>query len=173
MPHERLKPEYSFDEERTEALKEIAPEAFTDGKINWGALKESLGGELEEEEETDEHFGLFWPGKREARKLASRPSSGTLVPVKGEGINEEKTGNIFIEGENLEVLKILRKSYAGRIKMIYIDPPYNTGNDFVYDDDFTEPLQDYLKRTGQIDGVGRSLTTNKKADGRFHSKWLS
>jgi len=173
MPHERLRPDYTFDEDRLTALREIAPEAFADGKVNWAALKEALGGELEDDETDEEHFGLFWPGKREARKLASRPSSGTLVPVKGEGVNEESTRNIFIEGENLEVLKILRKSYAGRVKMIYIDPPYNTGNDFVYDDDFTEPLQDYLRRTGQIDGEGRPMTTNKKADGRFHSKWLS
>ncbi|MDW7682019.1 MAG: DNA methyltransferase [bacterium] len=81
--------------------------------------------------------------------------------------------NIFIEGENLEVLKILQKAYAGKIKMIYIDPSYNTGNDFVYDDNFTEPLQEYLRRTGQVDEEGQPLTTNKRADGRFHSKWLS
>ena len=173
MPHERLRPEYDFDQERIDSLREIAPEAFADGKINWTTLKEALGTQIEDEEADSEHFGLFWPGKREARRLASIPSTGTLVPVKGEGIDEETTGNIFIEGENLEVLKILRKSYAGRIKMIYIDPPYNTGNDFVYDDDFTEPLQDYLRRTGQIDGEGRPMTTNKKTDGRFHSKWLS
>jgi len=173
MPHQRLKPENFLGEERLVALKNIIPEACADNKINWSTLKDALGGELEDEEKPDEHFGLFWPGKREARRLASRPSKGTLIPVKGEGIKEETTRNIFIEGENLEVLKILRKSYAGRIKMIYIDPPYNTGNDFVYDDDFTEPLNDYLKRTGQIDGEGRPLTTNKKADGRFHSKWLS
>jgi adenine-specific DNA-methyltransferase len=86
-------------------------------------------------------------------------------------VNDSK--NIFIEGENLEVLKILQKSYAGKIKMIYIDPPYNTGNDFVYDDDFTEPLQEYLRRTGQVDEEGKPLTTNKRSDGRFHSKWLS
>ncbi|MDA8410208.1 MAG: site-specific DNA-methyltransferase [Treponema sp.] len=88
-------------------------------------------------------------------------------------MDELTSSNIFIEGENLEVLKLLRKSYAGRVKMIYIDPPYNTGNDFVYDDDFTEPLKDYLKRSGQLDGEGRPTTTNKKSDGRFHSKWLS
>lgn len=171
MSIERLKPAHFFDEDRLAALKTIAPEAFADGKINWATLKDALGGELEENEADAEHFGLFWPGKREARKMAGKPSAGTLVPA--EGVDEEKTGNIFIEGENLEVLKLLRKSYAGRVKMIYIDPPYNTGNDFVYDDDFTEPLQDYLKRTGQIDGEGRPLTTNKKADGRYHSKWLS
>jgi len=173
MPHERLRPKYHFDQERIDALREIAPEAFADGKINWATLKEALGTQIADEEADSEHFGLFWPGKRDARRLASIPSTGTLVPVKGEGIDEETSGNIFIEGENLEVLRILRKSYSGRIKMIYIDPPYNTGNDFVYDDDFTEPLQDYLRRTGQIDGEGRPMTTNKRSDGRFHSKWLS
>ncbi len=173
MPVERLKPESFFDEENLKALKDLVPEAFADGKINWSTLKDALGGELEDDEKPDEHFGLFWPGKREARRLASKPSKGTLVPVKGEGINEDTTGNIFIEGENLEVLKLLRKSYAGRIKMIYIDPPYNTGNDFIYDDNFTMPLEEYLKYSGQMDGEGRPLTTNRKADGRFHSKWLS
>ena len=173
MPHERLRPEYHFDEERIDALREIAPEAFADGKINWATLKEALGTQLEDEEADTEHFGLFWPGKREARRFASIPSSGTLIPTKGEGIDEKSTNNIYIEGENLEVLKILRKGYTGRIRMIYIYPPYNTGNDFIYDDDFTEPLQEYLKRTGQIDGEGRPLTTTKRADGRYHSKWLS
>lgn len=173
MPHERLKPSFVFDEERLNQLKQIVPEAFADGKINWDTLKEALGEYQEEEGQDAEHFGLFWPGKREARKLASIPSKGTVVPVKGEGVDEENTRNIFIEGENLEVLKLLQKSYAGKIKMIYIDPPYNTGNDFVYDDNFTEPLEEYLKYTGQMDEEGKLLTTNKKADGRFHSKWLN
>jgi len=173
MPIERLKPGSFIDEERLASLRELAPEAFADGSVNWATLKGALEGLLEEEGEEAEHFGLYWPGKREARRLASRPSSGSLQPCPGEGVDEATTSNIFIEGENLEVLKLLRGSYAGRVKMIYIDPPYNTGNDFVYDDDFTEPLKDYLKRTGQIDGEGRPLTTNKKSDGRFHSKWLS
>ena len=173
MPVERLTPGFFFDEERLAALEELAPEAFADGKINWAALKDSLGDRLEDEGKGAENFGLFWPGKAEARRLASRPGTGALVPCSGEGVNEGTTGNVFIEGENLEVFKLLRKSYAGRVKMIYIDPPYNTGNDFVYDDDFTEPLADYLRRTGQIDGEGRPMTTNKKSDGRFHSKWLS
>jgi adenine-specific DNA-methyltransferase len=173
MPIQALKPANFFDEERLAALKTLAPEAFADGKINWSTLKDALGGELEEDEEEAEHFGLSWPGKREARRLAGKPSTGTLVPAKGEGVDEADTRNIYIEGENLEVLKLLRKAYTGRVKMIYIDPPYNTGNDFVYDDDFSEPLQDYLRRTGQIDGEGRPTTTNKKADGRFHSRWLS
>lgn len=182
MPIERLRPSFSFDEVQINELKRIAPEAFADGKINWETLKEALGEHLEEENSEVEHFGLFWPGKREARKIASIPSHGTLVPAYGEGLNADGTPDkdsvndshhIFIEGENLEVLKIFQKSYAGRIKMIYIDPPYNTGNDFVYDDNFTEPIQEYLKRTGQLDEEGKLLTSNKKADGRFHSKWLS
>jgi len=173
MSNERLKPSFTLDEDRIKELKKVVPEAFADNQINWETLKEALGEYLEEEEVDDEHFGLFWPGKREARKIASIPSKGTLVPAPGEGINEENTGNIFIEGENLEVLKLLQKSYAGKIKMIYIDPPYNTGNDFVYDDDFKEPIDEYLRRTGQVDDEGKPQTTNKKADGRFHSKWLS
>lgn len=173
MPIEKLRPEGADFDHTLRELEQLLPEAFADGRINWTVLRELLNDRLEDEELTEEHFGLFWPGKREARKLANKPSTGTLVPSPGEGADEAQTENLFIEGENLEVLKILRKSYAGRVKMIYIDPPYNTGNDFVYDDDFAEPLQDYLKRTGQIDGEGRPLTTNKKADGRFHSKWLS
>ncbi|MCK6543328.1 site-specific DNA-methyltransferase [bacterium] len=173
MPHERLRPGFVFDEERIKQLKQIAPEAFADGKINWETLKEALGNYTEEDNPEVEHFGLFWPGKKEARKLASIPSKGTLIPCPGEGVDEETTRNIFIEGENLEVLKILQKSYAGRIKMIYIDPPYNTGNDFVYEDDFKEPLEEYLRRTGQVDEEGKPMTTNTRADGRFHSKWLS
>lgn len=182
MPIEKLRPSFLFDEERIKELKKIAPEAFADGKINWEVLKEVLGEYLEDESGEVEHFGLFWPGKKDARKIASIPSKGTLVPVFGEGLKADGTPdsdglndsrNIFIEGENLEVLKILQKSYAGRIKMIYIDPPYNTGNDFVYEDDFKEPLLEYLRRTGQTDEEGRPLTTNTRADGRFHSKWLS
>jgi adenine-specific DNA-methyltransferase len=134
-------------------------------------LREALREYLEEE--SDEHFGLSWPGKREARKLASMPSKGTLIPQPGEGVNEENTHNIFIESENLEVLKLIQKSYAGRIKMIYIDPPYNTGNDFVYSDDYSEPLEAYLKRTGQSDEAGKLLTTNSKVGGRYHSNWLN
>jgi adenine-specific DNA-methyltransferase len=173
MSIEKLRPKYIIDEERLKQIKQIAPECFADGKINWEMLKEALGNHIEEESSDAEHFGLFWPGKREARKKAGTPSRGTLVPVPSEGVDEETTCNIFIEGENLDVLKLLQKSYAGRIKMIYIDPPYNTGNDLIYDDNFTETMDEFLNRTGQIDEEGRRLTTNNKADGRFHSKWLS
>jgi len=159
MPIEKLRPSFTLDEDRINELKKIAPEAFADGKINWETLKEALG-ECLEDDEAQEHFGLFWPGKRQARRIVAIASKGTLVPVYGEGLKADGTPdsdgfndsrNIFIEGENLEVLKILQKAYAGKIKMIYIDPPYNTGNDFVYDDNFTEPLQEYLRRTGQAD----------------------
>lgn len=175
MPIEKLIPKFIFDEERIKQLKQIAPEAFADGKINWESLRECLGDHLEAEGQDAEHFGLFWPGKREARKVAALPSHGAIVPIPGEGIDEETTHNIFIEGENLEVLKLLQKSYGnpGRIKIIEIDPPYNTGNDFVYEDDFTEPLQEYLKRTGQLDEEGKPFSTNTRSDGRFHSKWLN
>jgi adenine-specific DNA-methyltransferase len=169
----KLHPTFTFDQERLDALLAIAPEAFADGQINWDVLKEALGEHLEEEGPAAEHFGLTWPGKRAARRLASQPSTGTLLPAPGEGVNETTTRNIFIEGDNLEVLKLLQKSYAGQVKMIYIDPPYNTGNDFVYKDDYSQPLEEYLQLTSQADEAGRVLTTNTKADGRFHSNWLS
>ncbi|WP_051929401.1 site-specific DNA-methyltransferase [Flavobacterium sp. 83] len=173
MSIEKLKPSFHFEAERIEQLKKIAPEAFDDGNINWETLKEALGDFIDDENANAEHFGLFWPGKREARKIASTPSLGTLIPCIGKGINEENTNNIFIEGENLEVLKLLQKSYANRIKMIYIDPPYNTGKDFVYEDNFTESIDEYLKRTGQLDEEAKPISINSKADGRYHSKWLT
>lgn len=173
MPISKFRPTFTFTQDRLEQLKAIVPEAFADGKINWESLKQAMGEFLEDESQEAEHFGLFWPGKREARRLATMPSKGALVPALGEGINEDSTGNIFIEGENLEVLKFLQKSYAGRIKMIYIDPPYNTGKDFVYKDDYKDPFDDYLKKTKQLDQNGNRLSTNSKTDGRFHSNWLS
>lgn len=173
MPIQKLRPTFTFDQDRIAQLRAIAPEAFAGGKINWDVLKEALGENLEDESPNAEHFGLFWPGKREARRFASKPSSGTLIPARGEGVDEETTHNIFIEGDNLEVLKLLQKSYAGQVKMIYIDPPYNTGNDFVYEDNFTEPLEDYLRKTGQTSETGELLTTNSRASGRFHTNWLN
>jgi adenine-specific DNA-methyltransferase len=183
MAHEKLRPKFTFDDNKINQFKQIVPECFEDGIINFETLRQNLGDwAQEEDDETLEHFGLFWPGKKTARKLAAIASEGTLEPAYGEGLKPDGTPdsdgkndskNIFIEGENLEVLKILQKSYANRIKMIYIDPPYNTGKDFIYDDNFTEPLNEYFRRTGQIDEEGKPLTTNKRSDGRFHSKWLS
>lgn len=174
MPITKLSPEnnYLYLQVRMEAMSQAVPEAFADGKINWDTLREVLTEDLEEGG-CEEYFGLNWPGKREARKRAATPSRAALVPAPGEGVNEDNTENLFIEGDNLEVLKLLQKSYAGKIKMIYIDPPYNTGNDFIYNDNFTDPLEAYLNYTGARGESGELLTTNTRADGRFHSKWLN
>lgn len=169
---EKLEPTFSLVEDRLRILRTALPEAFTDGRINFETLKELLG-EAVVDDEQDEHFGLSWTGKREARKLAGMPSKGTLVPVKGKGLHEDTTENIFIEGDNLEVLKLLHKSYYGKIKMIYIDPPYNTGNDFIYKDDYKMPLESYLQRSGQMNELDEMLTSNPKSSGRFHSDWLN
>jgi len=168
---ERLEPTFSLEDERLASLKQIVPEAFTDGRVDFEQLRALLGEAVEDE--SSEHFGLNWTGKREARRLAGMPSKGTLVPVPGKGLNEETTENIFIEGDNLEVLKLLHKSYRGKIKMIYIDPPYNTGNDFIYKDDYRMPLESYLQRSGQKSEMGELLTSNPKSSGRFHSDWLN
>lgn len=171
MPVEKLHPIFSFTEDRLDELKTVVPEAFADGKVNWETLQEALGEFLEDPGQ--EHFGLTWPGKREARRLAAIPSKGSLVPQSGEGVNEEATKNIFIEGDNLEALKLLQKSYASKVKMIYIDPPYNTGNDFIFSDNFVEPVEAYLKQTKEIDDFGQLLTSNPRLGGRFHSNWLN
>ncbi len=173
MSIEKLQLPATLDQERIDTLKSLLPEAVADGKFNFDTLRDLLADAVEDDFQDAEHFGLTWPGKRESRRLAALPSKGTLAPVPGEGVDEEKTENIFIEGENLEVLKILKKSYAGKIKMVYIDPPYNTGQDFIYKDDYSEPLESYLRRTGQADEEGKLLVSNTKADGRFHSNWLS
>src|SRR5213080_3717849 len=154
----------------TEPLKAMFPEAFVEGKINFEVLKQVLGGTVDEREEK---YGLNWHGKRRARQLALTPSTGTLRPCPDDSVDWNTTQNLMIERDNLEVLKLLQKSYAGKVKLIYIDPPYNTGKDFVYKDDFADPLGDYLRKTGQSDERGKLLTTNSRADGRFHSNWLS
>ena len=116
---------------------------------------------------------MNWPGKADCFKTIQQPSMATLVPVKSESEAWDTTENLIIEGDNLEVLKLLQKSYLGRVKMIYIDPPYNTGNDFIYPDNYSESLDTYLRYTGQVDSEGRKYSTNTEADGRFHSKWLN
>ena len=164
-----LGPSHDAPEDALQRLAEAFPQAITDGKVDLERLKQALG---EHVETGRERYGLTWPGKGEAIKAAQRPSLGTLRPKAGEGINEESTGNLIIEGDNLEVLKLLQKAYLGKIKMIYIDPPYNTGNDFVYEDNFADPLAGYLEQTGQtVDG--KRLSTNTETAGRYHSNWLS
>ncbi len=157
-------------DERFEALKQLYPELVRDGKLNTEALKDLF--DAESYDESDVGYNLYWPGKRNAKKLARKAAEGTLEPVIGDGVNEDKTSNIYIEGDNLEVLRCLKKSYGGRVKMIYIDPPYNTGKDFIYPDNFAEPVEDYLKFTGQVDEKGVTLVANPKSSGAYHRKWL-
>lgn len=153
-----------------EALRALFPEAFTEGKIDFEVLKQCLGGAVDEREEK---YGLNWHGKRRARQIALTPSTGTLLPCPDDSVDWDTTQNLMIEGDNLEVLKLLQKSYAGRVKVIYIDPPYNTGKDFVYPDDFREGLKNYLSITGQIGAEGKRITSNTKSSGRYHTAWLN
>lgn len=156
--------------EDVERLKELFPEAFREGKVDFDVLKQLLGGAVDEREEK---YGLNWHGKRKARQLALTPSTGTLRPCPEESVDWDTTQNLMIEGDNLEVLKLLQKSYAGKVKLIYIDPPYNTGKDFVYPDNFQDSIRNYLEITGQVDGNGHRLSSNTEASGRFHTDWLN
>ena len=133
-------------------------------------LRQLLG---EAVEENQEKYGLNWHGKRRARQLALMPSNGTLRPCPEDSVDWDKTQNLMIEGDNLEVLKLLQKSYAGKIKLIYIDPPYNTGKDFIYPEDYRDSIRNYLTLTGQTDGENRPLSSNTEASGRFHTDWLN
>ncbi len=153
-----------------EQLKSLFPDAFTEGKVDFEALKGLIGGSVDEREEK---YGLNWRGKRRARQLALTPSTGTLRPCPEDSVDWDTTQNLMIEGDNLEVLKLLQKSYAGKVKLIYIDPPYNTGKDFVYPDNFQDSIQNYLELTGQVDGDGRKLSSNTETLGRFHTDWLN
>nr|WP_260437440.1 site-specific DNA-methyltransferase [Fusobacterium hwasookii] len=132
-----------------------------------------MGGGVQDLENSKERYSLTWNGKSEARQIAQEVSTGTLRPAKEESKNWDNTENIYIEGDNLEVLKLLQKSYHGKIKMIYIDPPYNTGKDFVYKDNFRANIENYKKVTGQVSEEGTKLTTNTDTDGRYHSNWLN
>ncbi|MCF6148414.1 MAG: site-specific DNA-methyltransferase [Candidatus Kuenenia sp.] len=166
----------NITEEKLNKLKEIIPEAFTENKIDWEKLKAALGENIEFK---NERYVLNWAGKSDAFRVLQSPTTATLAPCKKESVNFDATENIFIEGENLEVLKILQKSYFGKIKMIYIDPPYNTGNDtFIYPDKFSETKEGYLSRIGDKDESGYMtreglFRKNSKDSGHFHSNWLS
>ena len=148
----------------------LAPEAYLDGKLDFEKLKELLGEDVSEDRE---RFGLFWPGKKRALRAAQEPTSATLKPDVENSINWDLTENVFIEGDNLEVLKILQKHYHGKIKMIYIDPPYNTGKDFVYPDNFKEGLDTYLEWSRQVNQEGKKINSNSETEGRYHSNWLN
>lgn len=151
-------------------LKELFPEVITEGKIDFKVLQDILGNEIEEEEE---FYRFTWAGKAQARREAHKPSTGTLRPCKEESVDWDTTQNLYIEGDNLEVLKLLQKSYVNEVKMIYIDPPYNTGKDFVYKDDYKDNLKNYQQITGQVDSEGNKMSTNSESDGRYHSNWLN
>lgn len=157
-------------------LKELMPEIFSEGKVDWERLKATLGEDINF---NNERYVLNWAGKSDAFRVLQAPSTRTLIPAKEESINFDETENIFIEGENLEVLKILQKSYFGKIKMIYIDPPYNTGNDsFIYPDKFSETKDEYQKRVGDKDEEGYMtregmFRKNSKENGQYHSNWLN
>ena len=152
-----------------ERLKDIFPEAVTDGTVDFDLLRDLLGAVVDE---SDERYGLNWHGKRQARQLALTPSTGTLRPSPSESVDWATTQNLMIEGDNLEVLKLLQRSYAGKVKLIYIDPPYNTGKDFVYRDDYRDSMRNYLQTTGQVDDAQR-LSSNVETSGRFHTDWLN
>lgn len=161
----------NITEDKLKQLKEVLPEVFTEGlKVDLDKLKIAIG---ESAETGRERFGMNWPGKADCIKIIQAPSVATLIPSKNESVNFDATENVFIEGDNLEVLKLLQKSYYGKVKMIYIDPPYNTGGDFIYPDNYSESLDTYLRYSGQIDNQGRKYSTNTESDGRFHSKWLN
>jgi len=155
-----------------EQLRVIFPEVFGEGGVNFDVLRQLLGdaGVIDEGEEK---YGLNWHGKKKARQIALTPSTGTLLPCPEESIDWDATKNLFIEGDNLEVLKLLQKSYANKIKMIYIDPPYNTGKEFIYPDRFQENLKTYLNYTGQADDEGVRFSSNLETTGRKHSSWMS
>lgn len=157
-------------DERLVAIAELFPEAMREGVIDFESLRQSLGDWVDA---GAERFGLTWPGKAECMRVIQEPSIGALVPMPDESVGWDTTRNVIIEGENLEVLKLLQKAYYGKVKMIYIDPPYNTGKEFIYPDNFKEGLADYLKYSGQVDDGGLKLSANAETDGRYHSKWLS
>ncbi len=155
---------------RLAQFRELFPEASTEGKFDLQKLAQLLG---ESATDAPERYGLSWSGKSEAIRAVQTTSPGTLLPAPGESANFDTTENLIIEGDNLETLKLLQGGYHGRVKMIYIDPPYNTGGEFIYPDNYKEGLADYLKFSGQVSGEGIRLTTNAETDGRYHSRWLT
>ncbi len=153
-----------------EQLKAIFPDVFCEDKVDFDALKQLLGGNIETKKE---RYSFNWHGKANARRIAQTLSTGTLRPCKEESKNWDSTQNLFIEGDNLEVLKLLQKSYHKKVKMIYIDPPYNTGKEFIYPDNYRDNLDTYLEYTGQKDSEGRKFSSNSDSTGRYHTNWLN
>jgi len=162
---------HNLPADKTAELLRLFPEIRTEGdKIDFDKLKLVLGQTVDVGKE---RYGMTWAGKADCFKTIQAPSTGTLLPAPDESVDFDTTENIIIEGDNLEVLKLLQKAYLGKVKMIYIDPPYNTGNDFIYPDNYAESLQTYLEYTGQVDDEGKKFSTNTDTDGRFHSRWMN
>ena len=157
-------------EENIQKLRQLFPDVFTEDKVDFEKLQQVLGDYVED---GNERYNFTWNGKGRALRLSQTPSLGTLRPCKEESKDWDTTQNLYIEGDNLEVLKLLQKSYHSKVKMIYIDPPYNTGKDFVYPDDFHDSLENYKKLTGQVDSEGNRISTNTEASGRYHTDWLN
>ena len=167
-------------EENIDKIAELFPTVLTETLDADGDPKTAIDFDLLRQELSDhivegpqERYQLDWPGKRAAAFAANAPIAKTLRPVREESVDFDTTKNLFIEGDNLDALKLLQESYLGKVKLIYIDPPYNTGNDFVYEDDFAESTAEYLERSGQRTEAGERLVANTEANGRFHSDWLS
>lgn len=176
IDNNEMKDSQTPQQERLNILKQLMPEIFDEGQIDFEKLKATLGENITF---SNERYVLNWAGKSDAFRVMQCPSSATLVPCKEESVDFDTTQNIFIEGENMEVLKVLQKSYFGKVKMIYIDPPYNTGNDsFIYPDKFSESKEEYLKRVGDKDEEGYMtregmFRKNSKENGQYHSNWLN
>src|SRR5688500_10624668 len=169
-----------FTQDNIARIRELFPACVTETKdaqgnikyvVDFDQLKQELSGQIVEGPQ--ERYQLNWPGKRNALLAANAPIAKTLRPAREESVDFDTTKNLFIEGDNLDALKLLQETYLGKVKMIYIDPPYNTGNDFIYDDDFAESIADYERRAGERDAEGRRMVANTEANGRFHSDWLS
>ena len=170
-PRERIAREsLSLRDELLAKLREFVPQTFSNGSVDFEKLRELLDDNINDQ---SERFSFTWAGRRDAVATLQAPTSATLIPDVGNSVDFEDADHVFIEGENLETLKSLYRSYYGRVKMIYIDPPYNTGNDLIYPDNFSDPLENYLRITGQKNDGGNYLSTTRETSGRFHSAWLS
>ncbi len=170
----------NLTEDNIVRIRELFPGCVTEAQgedgsvklmVDFDQLRQELSGSIVEGPQ--ERYHLNWPGKREALLTANAPIAKTLRPCREESVDFDTTKNLFIEGDNLDALKLLQETYLGKVKMIYIDPPYNTGNDFIYEDDFAEDVGEYLRRSNQVDGEGNHLAANTAANGRFHSDWLT
>ena len=153
------------------AVTEVIVDGKTTLKIDFDVLKQELSANLIEDKQ--ERYQMTWPDKSKAKVLANSRITSTLRPDKEKSVDFDNTQNLYIEGDNLDVLKLLRETYLGKVKMIYIDPPYNTGNDFVYNDDFSQSSEEYMETSGQYDEEGNRLVKNLESNGRFHTDWLN